>query len=182
MASTNNKIRKLSIQSIQGFDKEIGILISQLEYVREMTYGLVEKLSMDALDYRLNNQFNSIGTILFHVAALEYSSIIKFVLKRPLTAEEYHHYFYGLTGNLIHNQMKEKTIDFYLQELEIARKLTYAKLSELKDPWLSIKDKQLENTYDVNNYFYLRHIADDELSHQGQIKWIISSYKKTSNN
>lgn len=182
MAVQDNEIKKLSIQPLQGFDKELGILISQLEYVREFTYELIDGLSIEALDFRLNNQFNSIGTILFHIAALEYSSIVKIVKNKSLTAEEYQHYFYGLTGNLIHNQIKAKSVEFYKQELKTARKSTLEELAKLNDSWLSVKDKKLETKYDVNNYFYIRHIADDELSHQGQIKWIISAYKQTSNN
>ncbi|WP_268223515.1 DinB family protein [Sinomicrobium oceani] len=179
MSST--KPKNLLIQPVVGFDKEIGILISQLQYVREITYNLIDELSEEALDFRLNNQFNSIGTILFHIAALEYSSIVKYVLNRQLTPKEYKYYFFGITGNLIHNAIKGKSVDFYKQELDKSRKLTLDKLAELKDPWLSIKDKELKKKYSVNNYFYIRHIADDESSHQGQIKWIISSYKQTPN-
>lgn len=76
------------IDSKNGFSQKIGELISTLEYTRAVTLEDVKGLSMEALDFLPDDQSNSIGALLMHMAAIEYIHQVISFENRDMTQEE----------------------------------------------------------------------------------------------
>jgi len=59
------------IGDLTGFTPEIGRLVSMMNYVRSTTLSAVEGLGAEELDHLHDQQSNSIGALLSHIAATE---------------------------------------------------------------------------------------------------------------
>src|SRR3954462_4134228 len=62
---------KLIITPEQGYSPHVGVLVSTMQRCRETTILLVQDLSIAQLDYLFDEDDNSIGALLLHLAALE---------------------------------------------------------------------------------------------------------------
>lgn len=173
----------IRIISKQGFDFQIGILVSEMEYIRNDTYWLLKEqgLTMRGLDFNFDDYSNSIGTLLLHIASHEFKFQLNHFYKRNITKEEFKVY-----GNAMPSMMDKRLVfgnnlDFYLEELESIRKNTLSYLKNLNDEWL-FKEIIRANGKNMGNYYYhLRHIIDDEINHQGQIKITLKKLKEKKN-
>ena len=76
---------KLLITPIPGYSPHIGVLVSTMQRCRETTILLVQDLTIEQLDYLFDEQDNSIGALLLHLAALEaaYQEITLFRSQYP---------------------------------------------------------------------------------------------------
>ena len=61
------------ITDINGYTPQIGRLVSMMNYVRWTTLEEVEDLNVEQLDYLHDEDSNSIGALLMHIAAVEAS-------------------------------------------------------------------------------------------------------------
>ena len=77
MKFKRNEDNKLLITPASGYTPHMGVLVSTLQRCRETTIGLIENLSVYQLDYLFDDQDNSIGALLLHIASLDvaYSEI-----------------------------------------------------------------------------------------------------------
>jgi 3D (Asp-Asp-Asp) domain-containing protein len=80
------------IGPMEGFTPQIGTLISMLDWVSETVIQLTKKLTVEQLDYLHDNESNSIGALMLHVAATE-------VIYQDIT-------FYNLDGFSTENKDK----------------------------------------------------------------------------
>ncbi|KAB1160696.1 integrase [Tenacibaculum aiptasiae] len=157
----------------EGYSKLIGILVCQMIHVRNDTIKLTKKLSIKELDYNFDDKSNSIGTLLLHIATLEFMFLLNH-FSYSNTSED----LFLELGKAVPLNMDKKLIygnnfDYYLNYLNMFRNESLKNLKLLTDDWLfkTIKD---HNGKELGNYYYLlRHIIDDEISHQGQIKLIL---------
>jgi hypothetical protein len=62
---------KLLISPESGYSPHIGVLVSTMQRCRETTLLFVQDLSIAQLDYLFDDDDNSIGALLLHLAALE---------------------------------------------------------------------------------------------------------------
>ncbi|MGG1679759.1 DinB family protein [Neobacillus sp. NRS-1170] len=153
-----------------------------MNYTRETTIQAVKDLTIEELDFLYDEEANSIGMLLAHLAAVEKTYQIVTFENRDLTEEEFSRLQAGLDlGSLGQECFKGKTIDDYLQELSDVRNTTIEKFKTLPDEWLY---KQTPFWYDcpANNFFKWFHVFEDELSHRGQIRIIKKMFNKRKNN
>ncbi|WP_299680252.1 hypothetical protein [uncultured Dokdonia sp.] len=161
--------------SKQGFDFQIGILVSEMEYIRNETYRLLKtkELTSIDLDFNFDTYSNSIGTLLLHIACHEFKFQLNHFYNRGITEDEF-----KLFGNVMPFNMHKRLVfgndvAFYKKELNTIRENTLSYLKKLNDEWL-FKEIILSNGNSIGNYYYhLRHVIDDEINHQGQIKMIL---------
>ena len=66
----NNK-RICMIEVIEGFTPAISSLVSMMRYARNVTLGATKGLTVEQLDHLQDKNSNSIGMLLFHIAATE---------------------------------------------------------------------------------------------------------------
>ncbi|GAA0430489.1 hypothetical protein GCM10008934_19960 [Virgibacillus salarius] len=62
---------EFKISEIKDFTPQIGHLVSQMDYARKTTLEAVKGLTTSELDFLPNDDANSIGALLLHIAAVE---------------------------------------------------------------------------------------------------------------
>ena len=76
------------IDKIDGLQPEFSKLVSMMNYARYTTIQAVEGLTIGELDYLYDEEANSIGMLLYHMAAIEfYYQIHTFEDREPTEAE-----------------------------------------------------------------------------------------------
>lgn len=161
--------------SKQGFDFQIGILVSEMEYIRKETYDLLEKnkLTIGDLDFNFDAYSNSIGTLLLHIACHEFKFQLHHFYNRGMTEDEFKLFRNAMPFTMQKRLVFGNDLAFYTKELQIIRENTLSYLKKLNDEWL-FKEIVLSNGKNIGNYYYhLRHVLDDEINHQGQMKIIL---------
>jgi uncharacterized damage-inducible protein DinB len=149
-----------------------------MNYTRYTTIEAVKDLTMEELDFLYDEEANSIGMLLAHMAAVEKAYQIETFENRDLTEEELSLLLPALDlGSLGREQIKGNTIEYYLEQLAAVRNKTIDTFKTLPDEWLF---EQTPFWWDrpANNYFKWFHVFEDELSHRGQIRLIKKMVRK----
>jgi uncharacterized damage-inducible protein DinB len=166
--SANNLFQ---IGDIAGFTPQIARLVSMMNYTRHTTLQAVEGLSIAQLDYVHDEQSNSIGAILFHVAAVEVWYQANTFFNRDLDADENREWEAGLDlGAAARAALQGHDLGYYTERLSRVRLSTLRELAAREDNWLDELGPFGRN--EANNYFKWFHVTEDELSHRGQIRWL----------
>lgn len=166
------------ILPIPNYTPHIGVLVNAMVLARRNTFFLVKGLSVKALDYNLDRLSNSIGTLLLHICTLEFEYTSAYLTEKPPSKEEWSKFEDALPENMANGKIKNNDLNYYVNELVKVRDLTLQQLKKRNDEWL-FKDVKFQDGFIANNYYLLRHIIDDEISHQGQIKWILKRINRS---
>ncbi len=83
-----DKINLYLIGEVPGFTQQVGQLVSMLNYVRHGTLSAVENLTATELDYLNDQESNSIGSLLLHIAAAEVGYQAATFFNRQLNQDE----------------------------------------------------------------------------------------------
>ena len=161
----------LLIKDIPGYSHDISRLISMINYARQVTLSSVEGLTVKELDFQLDEESNSIGALLLHIASVEFFYQKCCFEERDLTEEEYKIWLTALDlGEKGRNEIKGNDLDYYLSKLNDIRDETYRLFKEKDDEWLHKESDIWGQT--GNNYFMWFHTFEDEINHRGQISLI----------
>jgi hypothetical protein len=166
------------IDQKEGLGLEFSKLVSMMNYTRVTTMEAVMDLTVDELDFLYDEEANSIGMLLAHMAAVEkVYQVLTFENHEP-TNEELLPILPALDlGSLGQEQIKGNTIDYYVEQLNHVRKTTIEKFKTLPDKWL-FEQTPFWSDLPANNFFKWFHVFEDELSHRGQIrlikKWFVN--------
>lgn len=158
------------IGPLPGFTPTIGHLVSMMNYARLTTVRAVSGLSIEALDYLLDDDANSIGMLLEHAACVEefyQEGTLGIRFKGEALARR------EIGGNLGENareSIRDRSLDSYLERLETVRNITLSEFGKRDDSWL-FEESQWGSDVS-NNYFKWFHVFEDELNHRGQIRLI----------
>jgi uncharacterized damage-inducible protein DinB len=160
----------LRIEPIVGYTPTIGRLVGMLTYARSTTLGAVEGLTTAELDHLHDAQSNSIGALLAHIAVVERSYQILTFEERIISATESNLWSaalkLGANGRL---SLKGFPLDHYLEELTAVRRVTLEKLAARDDAWL---ERTVGPAPKLNAHWVWFHVAEDEINHRGQIRWL----------
>ena len=178
----NSKAKKSTKEDLyligpkEGYTPEIGTLLSTMTMMRHWVIGTVKDLTMEQLDYQIDDQSNSIGAMLLHLAATEryyqlntfdemewgsWSDEIKNEWDIPMSM--------GKEGREI---IKGHPIEFYLTKLEEVREITHQEFAKRDDSWLEKAEPFFQNK-PTNNYCKWFHVCEHESNHRGQMKFIV---------
>lgn len=159
----------------KGYTPEIGTLLSTMEMMRHWLISSVKDLTVEELDFQLDDTSNSIGAMLLHLAATEkyyqlntfdelswgsWSDTIKEEWDIPMNL-----------GENAREVIKGKPIDYYLNKLEEVRNHTKVEFAKRDDSWLQ-KSVIFFEDKPTNNYCKWFHVCEHESNHRGQIKFI----------
>lgn len=151
---------------------EFSKLVSMMRYTRMTTLEEVKDLTVDQLDSLINEEANSIGMLLTHMASVEKAYQIDTFEKREFTDEDIRMLNPGMElGNTAREQIKGNPIEYYIKLLEQTRIKTINTFQTLPDSWLFEQAPFFEGKT-TNNYFKWFHVMEDELNHRGQIRVI----------
>jgi len=159
----------------EGYSPQVGTLLSTMTMMRAWLIDSVKELSVEQLDFQLDEKSNSIGAMLWHLAATEkyyqlntfdemewgtWSDDIKKEWDVPM----------GL-GEKGRELIKGNSVDFYLEKLNKARAVTEKEFAIRDDEWI-MRSEPFFGDQPTNNYCKWFHVCEHESNHRGQIKFI----------
>jgi uncharacterized damage-inducible protein DinB len=157
-----------------GFTPEIGTLVSMLGFTRMQVEHNVKGMSQADLDYLFDAKANTIGALLYHLAATDhYYGLNSFQGMKWDSWPDDEKKKWDVPMNLdepARKAIKGHSLDYYLNILHETREKTLAEFKKRDDKWLTVVDKEMG----MNNYGKWFHVAEHESNHDGQIKFLKS--------
>lgn len=161
----------------EGFTPQVGTLVSMMNWMRFVILRPVEGMGVKDLDYLVDDKANSIGAMLYHLAATERFYQIHTFDNRAwgdwdkADAEEFG-VAMGL-GDKARASIKGNPLEFYMEKLERVRATSLEELAKRDDDWLLAVDEAWP-WGPTNNYCKWFHVVEHESNHNGQFKFIKS--------
>ncbi|NND14823.1 MAG: DUF664 domain-containing protein [Eudoraea sp.] len=159
----------------EGFSPQIGTLVSMMNWMRRVILLPVHGMSIKDLDYLLDDNANSIGAMLWHLAASERFYQIHTFEGRKWgnwdQAEKEEWSIASGLGDEARKTIKGYPLEFYLEKLVRVREHSLKEFAKRDDSWLmEVDEKWFWGP--TNNYCKWFHICEHESNHNGQIKLI----------
>lgn len=161
----------------EGFSLHIGTLLSMMTWMRDVILMPVRGMSMEQLDFLLDENSNSIGAMLLHLAATErFYQIHTFEGKAwgDFSKEDLDQFEVAMNlGGEARKTIKGNNLEYYLDIMTEVRENTIREFKKRDDNWLLSVD---ENWFwgPTNNYCKWFHVCEHESNHNGQFKYIKS--------
>jgi len=160
------------LEPLPGYAPTIGRLVGILLYARQTTLAAVDGLSIAELDHLQDDSSNSIGALLAHIAAVEHGyQCVTFEDRVPSDLEQAAWEPALTLGAEGRRLLRNKPLEHYVHQLSEARRLTLEGLAARDDAWL---EQPLRATPAMNAHWAWFHVAEDEINHRGQIRWLRS--------
>jgi uncharacterized damage-inducible protein DinB len=160
------------IRQVEGYTEKVGELVSMLEHTRAVTLEEIKGLDEEELEFQTDEGGNSIGSLLLHIASIEYVHQVISFESRDLNEKELQKWKTPLElGHTARENIRDHPIEFYLRELSQMRKKTISALKKLDDEWLK-QENEWGNGVPYNNFYLWFHVMEDEINHRGQIRSI----------
>jgi hypothetical protein len=154
----------------KGYTPHIGTLVSMLDWIRDTVFRYNSKLTIAQLDHLHDEDANTIGALIWHLAATEviYQDITFDNLDdfSPANKEKW-----GVAmdlGEKARKEIKGNPLSFYRDMYEEVRKKTNEGLSKRDDNWLLTGETK---DWNWNNYCKWFHVVEHYANHRGQITW-----------
>ncbi len=151
----------------------VAFIFSMIDRVRTRLLRVIEELPDDALDFTPDmKNIETIGTLLLHIAAVEWSWIFEDMDGEDMDYERWKHAF-PLREDL--PQLTGKGKQFYIDRLHEVRKDVHERLRDIDDSSLHqlIDIGQAEVTVE----WILFHLIEHEAMHIGQMSTLTRLYK-----
>ncbi|MFW9845454.1 MAG: DinB family protein [Candidatus Thorarchaeota archaeon] len=172
---TEEPTKLITLDRRGDFTPRVAFLFSMMEKTRSRLLRIVDELSDGDLDYSPDtDRIETIGTLLFHIAAVEWSWIFEDIDGEEMDYEKWKHAF-ALREKI--PQLTGKGKQFYLDRLSEVRDAVSARLRDLDDMQLHIIVDL--GAAEVTIEWIIFHILEHEAMHIGQIS-ILSRLSKTS--
>jgi uncharacterized damage-inducible protein DinB len=146
-------------------DPEVGRWLWALDDARALTKEVLENIDQDVLYWALAPGGNTIGTLLYHLAAIEADWLYAEVLEQPVPADLITEEVRDGRGNL--TAIVGKTVGEHLSLLEAVR----ARLEDVFKPMPAEEFRRVRRLpeYDVTPEWVLHHLSQHEAEHRGEI-------------
>ncbi|MFD2202687.1 DinB family protein [Shivajiella indica] len=158
-----------------GFSLHIGTLLSMMTWMRDVILMPVRGMSVEQLDFLLDENSNSIGAMLLHLAATErFYQIHTFEGKEwgDFSKEDLDRFEVAMNlGDEARKTIKGNSLDYYLEIMTEVRENTIKEFKKRDDNWLMKVDKEWP-WGPTNNYCKWFHVCEHESNHNGQFKYI----------
>jgi uncharacterized damage-inducible protein DinB len=148
--------------------REIGLWLWVLEDCRARTLRAIQDLGPDSIDLRSHPARNSIGSLLYHIAAIEMDWLFTEILEQEIPDEImalFPHEVRDAEGRLTH--VPGLTLADHRARLAQTRAVLEARVGTLDVEELQ-RVRRLD-AYDVDAEWVLHHLAQHEAEHRGQI-------------
>jgi hypothetical protein len=155
------------IEPPKGYTTNIGNMVSMLDNLKERVEQNVKNLDIEGTDYLLDENANSPGAIIYHLAATEaYYQVYTFE-GRQFNAEEEKMWGTALSlGDNAREEFKGKPIQYYLDIYDTVRAKTKMLLKEKDDEWFA------EGNGTMSNHWAYFHVMEHQANHMGQLALI----------
>lgn len=172
--SANPPPKIVSCDPIPGFSPQIGRYVAQLTETRQELLRSTADLPPQQLSWHPDEQTESIGTQLLHVAAIEWSWIFEEIFQRPDT--EYDGWEEALPLRLGLPQVRNKPLAYFTDRLDRVRRDVLDALKGLTDGDLArlVASPVPDGSPPPNEVFtidwILFHLVHHEAHHAGQVE------------
>ena len=172
---SNNQLEIFKLEKFADLCPKVATWYAIMMNSREYLIEIIEGLDEEALDFTPNEEkIETIGTLLMHIAAVEWSWIFEDIDGMEMDFERFK-YGFSLRTNVNIPQIKGKSKQFYLDELKDVREKVYNRLCHLKDGELEKMVGSDKEKYTIE--WILFHIAEHEMMHIGQILLLRRMFK-----
>ncbi|HTA62009.1 MAG TPA: DUF664 domain-containing protein [Bacteroidia bacterium] len=160
-----------------GYTPQVGTLVSMLNWMRMVVLHSVKDMSQKDLDYLHDEKSNTIGAMLFHLAATERLYQVQTLEGKEWGAwsekDKLRFDAASELGDIGRKTIKGNNLNFYVDTLTEVRENTLAEFKKRDDKWLMTEDTTWPWTPSpTNNYCKWFHVCEHESNHNGQIKYI----------
>lgn len=157
----------------KGYTNDIGNMVSMLDDLKSRVERLVVNLNQEQTDYLIDDDANSAGAIIYHLAATEaYYQIYTFE-NRQFNEDEEKKWMTALSlGDKGREELKGKPIKYYLDIYNEVRLKTKELLKTKDDKWFSKKNGQM------NNHWAWFHVMEHQANHMGQLAYLVKRLPK----
>lgn len=169
MATDPETANPYVVKSLPEFTPTIGHLVCMMTYTRNSTLRAVEGLGVDQLDHLLDDDANSIGMLLEHIACIEEAYQFATFGWEYSEEQEARWRIGAELGRAAREHIRGHDLDHYVERLARVRTRTLEELSRQDDEWL-FEESAWWDGHVANNYFKWFHVFEDELNHRGQIR------------
>lgn len=153
-----------------GYTPTIGRLVAMLEYVRRTLLAAVQGMTRQQLDHLHDASSNSIGALIAHAVAVErYYQVLTFEERDPEPSRDPMWLAALELGDGARRVLHGRDLANYVDELFGTRAATLAALRARDDEWL---ERPLASAARMNPHWAWFHVAEDEINHRGQIRWL----------
>lgn len=157
----------------EGYTPYVGTLVSMMNNMRSRVLNSVKGLNQVQLDFLIDDKANSIGALLYHLAATDaYYHLHTFQGLKWNSWDESYKKKWAIAmdlGEPARKQIKGNDLNFYLHLLGETRENTLAEFKKRDDAWLLAEDKDPDFAK-VNYFWEWFHVCEHESNHDGQIK------------
>jgi uncharacterized damage-inducible protein DinB len=157
-----------AIEALSGYEAEIGRLLWMLEDTRRRTNRSLDGLQPAVVDWSDLQGGNSIGTLLYHLAAIEIDWLHADVLQKPWSLELETLFPFDVRdeqGHLI--GVRGLSLDAHLRRLGAVRSILLDAFRGMSlDEFRRVRRTQ---DHDVTPEWVLHHLMQHEAEHRGQI-------------
>lgn len=162
-----NQRNNLSIVPLSGYATEVGLWLSALQDARTRTLRVLKKIEPQWLDFVPEDSSESIGTILYHLAAIEASWLYAEVLQSPFPPEIESLFPYEVRDEAGKLTPISETSEQYMQRLKQVRENLLHAFSDMTTDSFG-KARSLPE-YDVSPVYVIHHLMQHEAEHRSQI-------------
>lgn len=158
------------IKPTDGYTPQIGIMVDMLEEIKDLIKEEVQDLNQSETDFLFDEQANSIGAMIMHLAATEAYIQVETLEERTWTDEERE--FWEIAGGLGEEsraKLKGKPISYYLDLWHEVRRKSLEGLKARDDKWFAASIDE-----GMNNHWAWFHILKHSGNHMGQIALVKS--------
>ncbi|WP_296384620.1 DinB family protein [Winogradskyella sp.] len=165
--STSCIFAQSEIKPPKGYSNDIGNMISMLDNLKKRVERHVVNLDQEGTDFLLDEDANSPGAIIYHLAATEaYYQVYTFE-KRGFNAEEREKWDTALNlGSKARAEFKNKPIKYYIDIYDEVRAKTKELLKTKDDKWFK---KKVRN---MTMHWAWFHVMEHQANHMGQLALI----------
>jgi uncharacterized damage-inducible protein DinB len=159
---------QLIVQPLAGYPQPIAEALWRLQDARQRTLDALKDLPDSAIDWHATGLQNSIGTLLYHIAAIEIDWLYSEVLQRAWTPEQETLFCYPVRdddGRLY--PVQNVSITDHLARLEKTRQYLLDGFRQITlDDYR--RERELQD-YDVSPEWVLHHLSQHEAEHRSEI-------------
>lgn len=161
-----------------GYSPQMGVLVSEMAWMRRAVLGSVKAMSTEQLDFLLDKNANRIGALLLHLVATEklyqlntFNQVGLNDLEKSPTFKDWN--VAMDLGEPARQAIKGQELNYYLDLLRTTREKTLEEFQKRDDAWLLAVDKTWP-WGPTNNLCKWFHVCEHESHHTGQISLLRS--------
>lgn len=166
---TSQERDQLLITPLTGYDPTIGRWLWLLDDSRRRTLEVLVGMAESALDWRPDDEANSIGTLLYHIVAIELDWLYIEILEQPTYGPEVTallpYDVRDAAGRL--TPVSGESLESHLARMAASRQLLLDKLRSFTAT--EFYRVRRFDPYDVTPEWVLYHLIEHETGHRGEI-------------